>query len=164
MTKIELGLHQHHALYQASNASATPGLSQVSMRGGTAATDQGLVETPFAKVNSVVPGSPADDAGLKAGDRIRRFGDVNWLNHEKLGKVAELVQRNQGVSLLSPSLMELCSSGSAQAKCGCEGGSKRGGIDVAANPEKQLGRSGSARLPLASSLIFWPGREPLGRV
>lgn len=69
------------------------------MRSGSAATDQGLIDTPFAKVNSVVPGSPADDAGLKAGDRIRKFGDVNWLNHEKLSKVAEIVQRNQGVSL-----------------------------------------------------------------
>lgn len=60
--------------------------------------DQGLNETPFAKVNSVVPGSPADDAGLKTGDRIRNFGDINWLNHEKLSKVAETVQKNQGVS------------------------------------------------------------------
>ena len=62
------------------------------------AADQGLIDTPFAKVNSVIPGSPADDAGLKAGDRIRKLGDVNWLNHEKLSKVAETVQRNQGVS------------------------------------------------------------------
>lgn len=57
-----------------------------------------LPETPFAKVNSVVEGSPADIAGLKAGDRIRRFGTANWMNHEKLAKVAEVVQGSEGVS------------------------------------------------------------------
>lgn len=96
MSKIELGLHEYHASYQASNPSPASGSSKGPMRSGSAATDQSLVETPFAKVNSVVSGSPADDAGLKAGDWIRKFGDVNWLNHEKLSKVAETVQRNQG--------------------------------------------------------------------
>jgi 26S proteasome non-ATPase regulatory subunit 9 len=55
-------------------------------------------EIPFAKVNSVVAHSPAEEAGLKAGDMIRRFGNVNWMNHEKLSKVAETVQRHEGVS------------------------------------------------------------------
>lgn len=54
------------------------------------------METPFAKVNSVEIGGPADEAGLKVGDWIRRFGDVNWMNHEKLTKVAEVVRRHQG--------------------------------------------------------------------
>lgn len=99
MSKIELGLHEHHASYQASNLSDASNSSQGAMRTGDTATNQGLAGTPFAKVNSVVPGSPADHAGLKAGDRIRKFGDVDWLNHEKLSKVAETVQRNQGVGL-----------------------------------------------------------------
>ncbi len=47
-------------------------------------------------MNSVEQGGPADEAGLKAGDWIRRFGDVNWMNHENLTKVAEMVRRNQG--------------------------------------------------------------------
>lgn len=96
MSKIEIGLHEHHATYQASNSAPLPGAEQASQSSGSN-TGQGLVDTPFAKVNSVVPDSPADDAGLKAGDRIRRFGNVNWINHEKLSKVAETVQRNQGV-------------------------------------------------------------------
>ena len=99
MSKIELGLHEHHALYQASNPSHASDSSQGSGRNGNAATTQGLESTPFAKVNSVVPGSPADEAGLKAGDLIWKFGDINWLNHEKLSKVAQTVQRNQGVGL-----------------------------------------------------------------
>ncbi|KAL2042066.1 hypothetical protein N7G274_005254 [Stereocaulon virgatum] len=94
MSKIELGLHEHHAAYQASNPPPSSSSSQAAGSSGNA--DQGLIDTPFAKVNSVVDGSPADQAGLKIGDRIRRFGNVNWINHEKLSKVAETVQRNQG--------------------------------------------------------------------
>ncbi|KAK2808881.1 hypothetical protein FQN50_004357 [Emmonsiellopsis sp. PD_5] len=60
----------------------------------------GIIETPFAKVNSVVEGSPAAQAGLKVGDRIRSFGHVNWMNHENLSKVAEVVQRNEGYPVL----------------------------------------------------------------
>jgi 26S proteasome non-ATPase regulatory subunit 9 len=83
MEHLEKGIHAHFASLQNTpdarpTASATPG-------------------TAFAKVNTVVPGSPADQAGLKAGDVIRSFGNVNWLNHERLSKVAETVQQNEGV-------------------------------------------------------------------
>ena len=106
MSKIELGLHEHHALYQASDPPPASSSGQRATGSGSAAMNQGLNDTPFAKVNSVVPGSPADEAGLKAGDWIRKFGDVNWLNHEKLNKVAETVQRNQGVSRQVPLILE----------------------------------------------------------
>lgn len=160
MSKIELGLHEHHASYQASNPSPASGSSKGPMRSGSAATDQSLVETPFAKVNSVVSGSPADDAGLKAGDWIRKFGDVNWLNHEKLSKVAETVQRNQGVSRLILCCFEtLADLVFLLAKRRCEGGSKHGRVDFATGSEEQLGREGSAGLPSASSVIFRLGHD-----
>lgn len=94
MSKIELKLHEHHAAMETSN----PSLAAIPMRTGSASVDetashQSPVETPFAKVNSVVAGSPADEAGLKAGDKIRSFGNVNWMNHENLSKVAEVVQK-----------------------------------------------------------------------
>lgn len=92
MSKIEDGLHNHHA-----QARSLPAL-QAGSTSQTPATSASSLEAPFAKVNSVVAGSPAEDAGLKAGDKIRRFGDVDWINHEKLSKVAETVQRNEGVS------------------------------------------------------------------
>lgn len=57
------------------------------------------LEETFAKVNSVVANSPADSAGLKAGDEVRNFGYVNKSNHDGLKKVAECVQGNQGVSM-----------------------------------------------------------------
>ncbi|KAG6086753.1 hypothetical protein E4U31_003210 [Claviceps sp. LM219 group G6] len=51
---------------------------------------------PFAKINSVVRDSPADEAGLQQGDEIRNFGYINGSNHENLTKVAECVQENEG--------------------------------------------------------------------
>ena len=156
MSKIELGLHEHHALYQASNPSPASSSSQGAGRSGNAASDQGLIDTPFAKVNSVVAGSPADEAGLKAGDRVRRFGEVTWLNHEKLSKVAETVQRNQGVGLMSRrpywKLLLICLM--CIAKRDREGGSRCRRDDVAIDSEEQLGRTGSAGLSSASSLIW----------
>ena len=98
MSKIELGLHEHHASYQASQSRPTSRSTQDSEGDITpGGQNEGLVDVPFAKVNSVVAGSPASDAGLRAGDQIRRFGNINWINHEKLSKVAEVVQRNQDV-------------------------------------------------------------------
>jgi C-terminal processing protease CtpA/Prc len=38
----------------------------------------------FAKVTEVTPMSPADVAGLKVGDEIIEYGDVNYLNHDEL--------------------------------------------------------------------------------
>jgi 26S proteasome non-ATPase regulatory subunit 9 len=52
---------------------------------------------PFAKVDTVAPGSPADEAGLKVNDHIRNFGYVNRSNHDNLKGVAECVQGNEGV-------------------------------------------------------------------
>ncbi|KAF2401745.1 26S proteasome non-ATPase-like protein regulatory subunit 9 [Trichodelitschia bisporula] len=52
--------------------------------------------TPFAQVNGVSPGSPAEAAGLRVGDKITRFGTANWLNHDKLAKIPEVVAQNEG--------------------------------------------------------------------
>ncbi|KAI9682191.1 MAG: putative 26S proteasome regulatory subunit [Caeruleum heppii] len=104
MSRIELALHAHHAALQQGQPQDTLPTSSASLVPPNSTSDRPtetsdtIIETPFAKVNTVAPGSPADDAGLKAGDRIRRFGHVNWMNHEKLSKVAETVQRNEGVS------------------------------------------------------------------
>ena len=95
MSKIEIGLHEHHAEYQ---AAIPPASSSTQAAGSSGTTAQGVLDTPFAKVNSIVDGSPADQARLKVGDKIRQFGNINFMNHEKLSKVAETVQRNQGVS------------------------------------------------------------------
>ncbi|KAF2471074.1 26S proteasome non-ATPase regulatory subunit 9 [Lindgomyces ingoldianus] len=95
MARIEKGLHEHHArLAERAQNTAVP--SQASLASGSAAT---ALEAPFAKVNSVVSGSPADFAGLKVGDSITKFGWVDWTNHEKLSRVAEAVSQNEGLPI-----------------------------------------------------------------
>jgi 26S proteasome non-ATPase regulatory subunit 9 len=34
---------------------------------------------------------------MKAGDHVLRLGTVNWMNHDKLAKLAEVVAQNEGV-------------------------------------------------------------------
>ncbi|KAL8900955.1 MAG: hypothetical protein Q9207_005435 [Kuettlingeria erythrocarpa] len=98
LSKIEDALHAHHA--QARNIAITqPHASSPasSSAGGGQVSGASTLEAPFARVNGVVAGSPAEAAGLRLGDKICRFGDIDWVNHEKLSKVAEAVQRNEGV-------------------------------------------------------------------
>lgn len=94
MNRIEEEVHAHFA--EAADQSDGTGLTETatSIPGPSHSND----EVPFAKVNSVVSGSPADRAGLKAGDQIIRFGTADWMNHDKLTKVSEVVIQNEGVS------------------------------------------------------------------
>ncbi|OAX78637.1 hypothetical protein ACJ72_07052 [Emergomyces africanus] len=128
MEKVEQGVHAHFARLQQQqqqqqqqqNTSCPPTATTTSTSTSmpnstndlpiltsptiedstTTSSQPGIIETPFAKINSVVEGSPAAQAGIKVGDRIRSVGHVNWMNHENLMKVAEVVQRNEGVSFL----------------------------------------------------------------
>ncbi|KAL3472141.1 hypothetical protein BJX99DRAFT_236008 [Aspergillus californicus] len=104
MTNIEKGIHAHFASLQnarnTTSVTSTTGTSTSSVsESRTSAAGVG-VSTPFAKVNTVVSGSPADQAGLQAGDAILSFGSINWLNHERLSKVAEVVQQNEGHTII----------------------------------------------------------------
>jgi 26S proteasome non-ATPase regulatory subunit 9 len=101
MTVIEKHLHEHFARLAEEGAQDEP-----MANGGPSSTDIASSSSqapqpsgpPFAKVNSVVTGSPAESAGLKAGDEIRNFGYVNHTNHDGLKRVGECVQGNEGVS------------------------------------------------------------------
>ncbi|KAI1764747.1 hypothetical protein GGR53DRAFT_298006 [Hypoxylon sp. FL1150] len=97
MTTIEKHLHEHFASIQ-DTEDAAPAPTQLSGMLGDSIPE--TLEEPFAKVNSVVAGSPAESAGLKPGDEIRSFGYVNKANHDGLKKVAECVQGNQGQRIL----------------------------------------------------------------
>jgi len=101
LDKIEKGLHEHHAKYQASDEYKNS-LNQPQPQPAPTSQQQtpSVPETPFAKVNSVEPGSPANEAGLKVGDQIRRFGAAIWSNHERLRKVGEVVGQNLGRPIL----------------------------------------------------------------
>lgn len=125
MDKIEQRLHAHFAHFQETGAAPAPEPSDTVPRISlpadvmraeptpTPSSSAGLEETPFAKVNSVASGSPAAQAGLKAGDKIRNFGSVNWMDHENLTKIAQTVQQNEGVSFNQPflhSIVEGCTA------------------------------------------------------
>lgn len=100
MSVIEKHIHEHFARLAESGGA----IEEPSTNGGPSnirTSAQPLpqdLDPPFAKVNSVVDGSPADSAGLKAGDEIRNFGYVNIRNNDGLKRVAECVQGNEGVS------------------------------------------------------------------
>ncbi|KAI1500116.1 hypothetical protein F5X99DRAFT_410437 [Biscogniauxia marginata] len=97
MNAIEKHLHQHFASLQETDEVAPTSTTRVGVLGDSLPE---TLDEPFAKVNSVVTGSPADAAGLKAGDEIRNFGYVNKDNHDGLKKVAECVQGNEGQRVL----------------------------------------------------------------
>lgn len=97
MQLIEKGVHAHFANLQ-NTQGAGPTTNGTNVPPAVQSlTNNTALGTPFAKVNSLVSGSPADQAGLKVGDAIRSFGNINWLNHERLSKVAQVVQENEGV-------------------------------------------------------------------
>lgn len=98
MLKCEEGLHAFHALLRDAGPETMAKFQPeaTASRPGRPSGSE-ISQVPFAKVSTVVPESPADEAGLKIGDRIRSFGDLNWRNHEKLSKIAELVRKSEGV-------------------------------------------------------------------
>ncbi|KAI9806398.1 MAG: GTP-binding nuclear protein gsp1/Ran [Piccolia ochrophora] len=100
MSRIEAGLHEYYASQAVEQAEGRRVGSTEQPTDSQPAPAEAAVETPFAHINSVEPDSPAYDAGLRVGDTIKRFGDVTWLNHEKLSKVAETVQRNEGTTFV----------------------------------------------------------------
>lgn len=102
MSVIEKHIHEHFARLAESRAAAEPATNGGPSNGHTLPIQSIPQELspPFAKVNTVVDGSPADSAGLKAGDEIRNFGYVNIRNHDGLKRVAECVQGNEGQNVL----------------------------------------------------------------
>ncbi|PLN76072.1 26S proteasome non-ATPase regulatory subunit 9 [Aspergillus taichungensis] len=101
MRFIDSAIQDHFAnTRRAQDTSTANGIPGSGSDLGGNPPPAGSAGPPFARVNSVVSASPADQAGLKAGDTIRSFGSVNWLNHERLTKVAQTVQQNEGRPLI----------------------------------------------------------------
>ncbi|KAK5111182.1 hypothetical protein LTR85_012231 [Meristemomyces frigidus] len=103
MAKLEKAVEEQFAAGKAPDVSDTQGRTAQSSTNGAAAAAASsarpaAIEPPFAKVNTVVPNSPADLAGLRVGDKVTKFGSVNYTNHERLSRVAQVVQQNENVS------------------------------------------------------------------
>ncbi|KAM3508687.1 hypothetical protein MY10362_001051 [Beauveria mimosiformis] len=95
MATAEKFLHEHFANAAESAESSTPAAAAATSE-ILPDSDTRSLEPPFAKIDSVSSGSPAELAGLKVGDEIRNFGYVSRANHDGLKKVAECVQGNEG--------------------------------------------------------------------
>ncbi|XP_037578363.1 LOW QUALITY PROTEIN: 26S proteasome non-ATPase regulatory subunit 9-like [Dermacentor silvarum] len=95
MKDIEKSLHDYHAQMSRNGAEnggpATVTQQQNVARGGSAAAP-----LPFAVVGKVENGSPADIAGLSAGDKIVKFGSVNAGNFKDVTDIAAVVQHSVG--------------------------------------------------------------------
>jgi C-terminal processing protease CtpA/Prc len=101
MNVIEKTVQERFAELAQQQPEATESSSSQPSEARPMATRPAPLDPAFAKVNSVVPGSPADTAGLKPGDEIRNFGYVNRSNNDGLKRVADCVQGNEGVSTIS---------------------------------------------------------------
>lgn len=108
MTKVEEAVHEHFAAGKsaeslpAANPTAVASVGVGASGPASAATQSAssAIEPPFARVNTVVQDSPADTAGMKAGDKVTRFGYVDWTNHERLSRVAQVVQQNENHTII----------------------------------------------------------------
>jgi len=85
--KIETGLHNIHA--------------QVREGAGVEEGQSITKEVPpaLARVVVVCGGSPADEAGIKQGDLIARFGSVNSSNFTSLKSISEVVEHSENRTL-----------------------------------------------------------------
>lgn len=120
MNRVEKFLHEHFANASDDESAAPLTNGATSSAGILPDADSPVLDEPFARVNTVAPSSPAERAGLKAGDEIRNFGYVNRSNHDNLKKVGECVAGNEGVSLLGEtpeSLWLTCTSKIYLSRC-----------------------------------------------
>lgn len=58
-------------------------------------------ETPILNVTLVMPGSPADECGIRIDDQILEFGSINPSNFKELKQISDLVthRQNQPIAL-----------------------------------------------------------------
>ncbi|XP_037919489.1 26S proteasome non-ATPase regulatory subunit 9 [Hermetia illucens] len=95
MKQIEKGIEEIHAdARREEQGQTSPKFAGFSeSEGGAEATEFEL--RPFIKVDLVSSGSPAEDAGLMANDRILEFGSINCKNFVNLNTIAEVVKHRE---------------------------------------------------------------------
>ena len=96
MQKLDTAVQDHFAK-AAQNRAEDSAMTAVPSTAESNTLPGSALEPPFATVNTVVASSPADQAGLRAGDKVTKFGNINFTNHERLSKVAQVVQQNENV-------------------------------------------------------------------
>lgn len=83
MKKIEDGLHDLHG-------QSRDGLGEEPSEVKVA------LPRPFAKIDVVTPTSPAQDAGVRVGDKVAAFGEIDADNFSELRQIGELVNSKKG--------------------------------------------------------------------
>jgi 26S proteasome non-ATPase regulatory subunit 9 len=103
MKQLEEAVHKQFATGKTIDSAARDDLPRTNNNNNNTSAPPVDVPTanvhqpPFARINAVSPGGPAERAGLQPEDRLVVFGSVNFTNHERLGKVAQVVQQNENV-------------------------------------------------------------------
>ncbi|KAM9099759.1 26S proteasome non-ATPase regulatory subunit 9 [Sarcophilus harrisii] len=98
MKQVEEALHQLHARGKEKQARDAAEAQNEALSQGQGPS-QGLSHSspqPFAKVNSISPGSPASNSGLQVDDEIVEFGSVNAHNFQNLQNIGMVVQHSEG--------------------------------------------------------------------
>jgi len=98
MQLMEDGLHKYFAAGKVE--IDLPSREQRTAAVNSNHLNSSIMETPFARIGNLVQGSPAADAGLEIDDKVLKFGNITWLNHEKLSKVRSLVQISEGQTII----------------------------------------------------------------
>ncbi|XP_785837.1 26S proteasome non-ATPase regulatory subunit 9 [Strongylocentrotus purpuratus] len=89
MVEIEQALHTLHGIERQQREQGTYN----PIANGSS---NGAASIPFAKVDLVSQGSPAEKAGVCVGDRITEFGSVTSANFKSIRDIAPVVQHSQG--------------------------------------------------------------------
>ncbi|ELT92719.1 hypothetical protein CAPTEDRAFT_171080 [Capitella teleta] len=90
MKQIEEGLHYVHAAAREQGEQRSRGQPMNSQE-----TDAHS-KSPFAIVERVDAGSPAENSGLMANDEIVQFGSINRGNFQNLQNIVSVVQHSRG--------------------------------------------------------------------
>ncbi|XP_069475693.1 26S proteasome non-ATPase regulatory subunit 9 isoform X2 [Ambystoma mexicanum] len=93
MKEIEEALHRLHAREKEKR------MKDEAEAEADAQSKSETLPHPFAKVDAVTPGSPANTSGLQVGDEIVQFGSVNEHNFQTLQNIATVVQHCEGKPL-----------------------------------------------------------------
>lgn len=70
-----------------------PSAPSIGKTSNTKNTEEENLE-PFAKIDEVMPKSPAEKSGLKIGDKLLKFGSVKYRNHRNLQAIPDVVINN----------------------------------------------------------------------
>ncbi|ALC47354.1 CG9588 [Drosophila busckii] len=106
MDQIQTMLNQYHAEVSTTDPELVNRASALELNSEREPGGAMITEPPLTRVivivNLVSPNSPAEEAGLRVGDKIMRFGSINGNNFQNnLAQIGEVVRhmQNQNVQL-----------------------------------------------------------------